>query len=118
MKTLYKTLRNKSGAEIRKVHAELENKSGMKLSCYSTGDGVHFHPYLHDGIPESTDNVYIISDFLPVQSTGYSFTHIAKHFNLSVMSVMMTIQFLYKRGLIVADISRDGKIIGAHRNHS
>lgn len=112
MKTLYKTIR--TGTEANEKHRQLEERFGMKLTRYSTGDGWNFRPYIHEGIKLSVFHRDAMLKVLPVNGTGKSFTSIADETGISLMDVMMNIKALLVDGVAVPDVSRDGKIVGAH----
>jgi hypothetical protein len=116
MKTLYRSMRNCTGKEMLAKRAELEAETGLKLSCYHTGDGANFSPYLHNLIRADDTNAQKILACVPVGVTGIAFTSISQKTGLAIMQVLEGIQWLCKNNLVLPDVGRDGRMVGAHKN--
>jgi hypothetical protein len=116
MKTLYKNIQ--TGAKAIAKRKELEARHGMHLTCYTTGAGTHFRPYVHvDTIDFCGDGAKVkaVEDILPIDSMGISFTAISDKTGIKILDVLSIAKLLLNKRNITGDVSRDGKIIGMHK---
>jgi len=113
MKTTYKTIL--TGAQARAKQIELEAKTGLKLSVYSTGNGYNFVPYMHKDIEPKSDNISQIIPLLPTKGMdAVSFVHLSKVTGLKIQDVLEACQYLLKTRTATGVIGRGGKVIGIY----